>query len=68
MNCSFCGKSEDEVRMMMTERPGLDLAICDECITLCHEVVSENYRDNYWAEYRKEIERIAFLEIWGTDL
>lgn len=35
-NCSFCGKSQDEVEKLIA---GPDVFICDECIELCNEIV-----------------------------
>jgi len=37
-NCSFCGKSQDEVDKLIA---GPDVYICDECIELCNEIVHE---------------------------
>lgn len=34
--CSFCGKSQHEVRKLIA---GPTVFICDECIDLCHEIV-----------------------------
>ena len=39
--CSFCGRSEREVQMLIT---GLDACICNECAKLANEVVEENLR------------------------
>src|SRR5438552_18586246 len=36
--CSFCGKSQDQVRKLIA---GQGVYICDECITLCREIVDE---------------------------
>ena len=36
--CSFCGKSQDEVRKLIA---GPSVYICDECINLCNEIISE---------------------------
>lgn len=40
--CSFCGKDEDQVRRLIagggTNRP----FICDECVALCHDIMSED--------------------------
>ncbi len=41
-NCSFCGKSQDEVEKLIA---GPDVFICDECIVLCNEIVSEKETD-----------------------
>ncbi len=35
-NCSFCGKSQEEVEKLIA---GPDVFICDECIELCNEIV-----------------------------
>jgi ATP-dependent Clp protease ATP-binding subunit ClpX len=39
--CSFCGRSEKEVQMLVT---GLSGCICDECARLANEVVEENLK------------------------
>ncbi|WP_314686852.1 ATP-dependent Clp protease ATP-binding subunit ClpX [uncultured Bifidobacterium sp.] len=39
--CTFCGKSEHQVRKLVT---GPSAAICDECIALCVEIISEEGR------------------------
>jgi ATP-dependent Clp protease ATP-binding subunit ClpX len=36
--CSFCGKSQDEVRKLIA---GPSVYICDECIQLCTEIIAE---------------------------
>ncbi|MDZ8118410.1 ClpX C4-type zinc finger protein [Pontiella agarivorans] len=40
MNCSFCGRSEDEVDVIVaaTEQ---NVAICDECVEICNQVIAE---------------------------
>ncbi len=37
-NCSFCGKSQDQVRKLVA---GQGVYICDECVELCAEIVEE---------------------------
>lgn len=37
--CSFCGKSQDEVRKLIA---GPTVYICNECVDLCNEIVSED--------------------------
>ena len=37
--CSFCGKRHDEVNKLIA---GPDVNICDECVHLCSEIVSED--------------------------
>ena len=36
--CSFCGKSQKEVRKLIA---GPGVYICDECITLCNEIITD---------------------------
>src|SRR5881296_1177997 len=40
--CSFCGKSLDQVRKLIA---GQGVYICDECITLCREIVDEEFME-----------------------
>ena len=37
-NCSFCGKSQEQVRKLVA---GQGVYICDECVELCAEIVEE---------------------------
>jgi ATP-dependent Clp protease ATP-binding subunit ClpX len=39
MQCSFCGKRQDQVRKLVA---GPGIYICDQCIELCQEVVGES--------------------------
>ena len=38
LHCSFCGKSQDEVKKLIA---GPMVYICDECIELCNEIIQE---------------------------
>lgn len=38
LKCSFCGKSQEQVRKLVA---GPGVYICDECIELCTEIVEE---------------------------
>lgn len=38
LKCSFCGKSQEQVRKLVA---GPGVYICDECIELCNEIVQE---------------------------
>ena len=38
LSCSFCGKGQREVRKLIA---GPTVYICDECITLCNEIIEE---------------------------
>ncbi len=41
IRCSFCGKSQDQVRRIVA---GPGVFICDECIELCQEIVQEEFK------------------------
>jgi len=47
LRCSFCGKNRDQVRKLIA---GPTVYICDECVGLCNEIISED-----WQEARQEI-------------
>lgn len=40
--CSFCGKSQHEVRKLIA---GPSVYICDECVELCNDIIREEIRD-----------------------
>ena len=39
--CSFCGKSQDEVRKLIA---GPGVFICDECVELCNSIIEEEFK------------------------
>ena len=39
IRCSFCGKTQDQVRKLIAGPNGA--YICDECVKLCTEVLQE---------------------------
>jgi ATP-dependent Clp protease ATP-binding subunit ClpX len=44
LHCSFCGKSQDEVRKLIA---GPTVYICDECIELCNEIIAEEIEERF---------------------
>ena len=46
LHCSFCGKSQDEVRKLIA---GPTVYICDECIELCNEIIEEETEERFVA-------------------
>ena len=40
--CSFCGKSQHEVRKLIA---GPSVFICDECVALCNDIIDEEVLD-----------------------
>ena len=43
IRCSFCNKTQDQVRKMIAGQDGV--YICDECIDLCSEIMEEEYEE-----------------------
>ena len=43
LKCSFCGKSQDQVKKLIA---GPEVYICDECVELCNEILDEEFFDN----------------------
>lgn len=43
VHCSFCGKSQDEVKKIVA---GPGVYICNECVTLCQEIIDEELADD----------------------
>jgi ATP-dependent Clp protease ATP-binding subunit ClpX len=43
LTCSFCGKSQDEVKKLIA---GPSVYICDECIDLCQEIIAEEFAES----------------------
>lgn len=40
--CSFCGKSQHEVRKLIA---GPSVFICDECVDLCNDIIREEVQE-----------------------
>jgi len=43
LKCSFCGKTQDQVRKLVA---GPGVYICDECIELCNEIIEEEMEED----------------------
>jgi ATP-dependent Clp protease ATP-binding subunit ClpX len=50
--CSFCGKSQDEVKKLIA---GPSVYICDECIQLCNEIIAEEYSQEIDEEFTDQL-------------
>ncbi|WP_156291213.1 ATP-dependent protease ATP-binding subunit ClpX [Oceanobacillus salinisoli] len=50
LKCSFCGKSQDQVRKLVA---GPGVYICDECIELCTEIVEEELGTEEEMEFKE---------------
>jgi ATP-dependent Clp protease ATP-binding subunit ClpX len=41
--CSFCGKSQHEVRKLIA---GPSVFVCDECVELCNDIIREEIQES----------------------
>lgn len=41
--CSFCGKSQDEVRKLIA---GPSVYVCDECVELCNDIIRDELQED----------------------
>ena len=62
LKCSFCGKSQKQVRKLIA---GPGVYICDECIELCNEIIEEEFASSeeiVFTELPKPYEIKAYLD------
>lgn len=52
--CSFCGKSQHEVRKLIA---GPSVFVCDECVELCNDIIREEIKDITPKEKQEELPR-----------
>ena len=50
--CSFCGKSQHEVRKLIA---GPSVFVCDECITLCNDIMREEIQNEQGKDEKNEL-------------
>lgn len=61
IRCSFCNKTEDQVRKLIAGPNGV--YICDECIDICAEIIEEELEGDYEAEELEGINLLKPMEI-----
>ena len=42
-SCSFCGKKQKDAKKLIAS-PGGDAFICDECVTICKEIMVDEVK------------------------
>ena len=62
LKCSFCGKTQDQVRKLVA---GPGVYICDECIELCTEIVEEELGTEEEVEFKDVPKPREIREILG---
>lgn len=53
LKCSFCGKTQDQVKKLIA---GPEVYICDECVELCNEILDEEFLDTKDKESKESVE------------
>ena len=64
LKCSFCGKSQRQVKKLIA---GPGVYICDECIDLCNEIIEEELAgvaEHRWSELPRPREICEFLDTY----
>jgi ATP-dependent Clp protease ATP-binding subunit ClpX len=69
LKCSFCGKSQNDVRKLIA---GPTVYICDECIELCNDIIAEEWEEEKSREIRSlpkpaEIKNVLDQYVVGQD-
>ena len=69
LKCSFCGKTQDQVRKLVA---GPGVYICDECIELCNEIIEEEFSESVEVELKdvpkpKQIKSILDQYVIGQE-
>ena len=59
LRCSFCGKTQDEVKKIIA---GPTVYICDECIELCNEIMEEEYQNEHPVDLKQELLKPAEIK------
>ncbi len=54
LKCSFCGKTQDQVKKLIA---GPEVYFCDECVELCNEILDEEFFENKDKKEPEEIKR-----------
>ena len=54
-HCSFCGKSQHEVRKLIA---GPSVYVCDECVLLCNDIINEEGREDKTATPSDSLPRL----------
>ena len=64
--CAFCGKPKELARRLVSGPNGT--FICDECIEICKEVLSEDEADNTEVKttFKSSIKDLCFLTVYPS--
>ena len=60
LKCSFCGKTQEQVKKLIA---GPDVYICDECVELCNEILDEEFLENKEKSEDKETKETDITKV-----
>ena len=61
VRCSFCNKTQDQVRKLIAGPNGI--YICDECVDICADIIEEEYEEEQPVQDEMEINLLKPVEI-----
>lgn len=61
VRCSFCNKTQDQVRKIIAGPAGV--YICDECIDICSDILEESFEEEDFEEEETEINLLKPMQI-----
>ena len=57
LNCSFCGKVQDEVKKLIA---GPSVYICNECVDLCNDIIEEEIKNDEESPYDQSLSCLLY--------
>ncbi|MCR5093864.1 MAG: ATP-dependent Clp protease ATP-binding subunit ClpX, partial [Lachnospiraceae bacterium] len=54
VRCSFCNKTQDQVRKLIAGPAGV--YICDECVSICSNIIEEEFEEERAGEQEEEVD------------
>jgi len=61
IRCSFCNKSQDQVKKLIAGPAGV--YICDECVEICADIIEEEFEEEAEVEVDRDINLLKPVEI-----
>lgn len=62
IRCSFCGRTQEQVRKLIAGPSGSGAFICDECVDICTEIIEEEMEEEEEAALPREEHEINLLK------
>ncbi len=62
IRCSFCGRTQEQVRKLIAGPSGSGAFICDECVDICTEIIEEEFEEDDDLEEAGQEQEINLLK------